>query len=202
MKLITKKEKFHADVLKLIYEKGFKATTIRDIAKNGNFEVANVYNYIDSKEAFLEGCIFNIFNEFNGYIDDILESSFSPKEKLKYVVSKHVQFTMKEPYQVALFVYDWRNLNEPKLSEFKQLRKAYILKVETIISQGMKEGQFRTMDSEIATFLVFSSLRWIFNIIIHKKGEKKINVIELEKQINDFIFGGIESKGINNGIEL
>lgn len=191
MILITKKEKFHAELLKLIYEKGFKATTIRDIAKNGNFEVANVYNYIDSKESFLDGYLFKILNEFNGYIDDIMDSSFSPKDKLKYVISKHVQFTIKEPYQVALVVYDWRNLNEAKLEEFKKGRKAYLLKVGNIVKQGMDAGQFRPMDVEIATFLIFSSLRWIFNLVINETNDKKLNAIELEKQINDFIFGGI-----------
>jgi len=188
----TKKEIFFENTLKLVYEKGFKATTVRDIAKNLNFEVPNVYNYIASKEAFLEAFIFNIFQEFNSHIDDILESSFPPKDKLKYVVSKHVQFTIKEPYQVALFVYDWRNLSEPKLSEFKNLREKYLSKVGSIISQGIEEGQFRPMNVEIATFLVFSSLRWIFNVIINQEDGKKMNAIELEKQITDYIFRGID----------
>ena len=178
--------------LRLVYEKGFTATTMRDIAKHSNFEVPNIYNYIDSKEAFLEGYLFNIFEEFNGYMEEILESTFSPKEKLKYLISKHVRFTIREPYQVALFVYDWRNLTEPRLSEFKELRKNYLQKVGSIIKMGMEEGQFRTMDVEMATFLVFSSLRWLFNILINDE-EKKVNSIELEKQITDYVFGGIDS---------
>ncbi|MEP2058823.1 MAG: TetR/AcrR family transcriptional regulator [Maribacter litoralis] len=177
--------------LRLVYEKGFRATTMRDIAKNSNFEVPNVYNYIASKDAFLEYYIFKIFEEFNGYIDDILDSTFSPKEKLKYVISKHVQFTIKEPYQVALFVYDWRNLTEPKLEEFKLSRVSYMGKVQEIIQLGVDEGQFRPMNADIATYLVFSSLRWLFNIVI-TKDDRKLNSIELEKQINDFIFGGID----------
>ena len=189
---INKKELFMEKTLRLVYEKGFTATTMRDIAKHSNFEVPNIYNYIDSKEAFLEGYLFNIFEEFNGYMEEILESTFSPKEKLKYLISKHVRFTIREPYQVALFVYDWRNLTEPRLSEFKELRKNYLQKVGSIIKMGMEEGQFRTMDVEMATFLVFSSLRWLFNILINDE-EKKVNSIELEKQITDYVFGGIDS---------
>tara|TARA_R110002020_G_scaffold413129_1_gene622832 strand:- start:66 stop:647 length:582 start_codon:yes stop_codon:yes gene_type:complete len=189
----NKKELFMEKTLRLVYEKGFTATSMRDIAKHSNFEVPNIYNYIDSKEAFLEGYLFTIFEEFNSYMEEILESSFSPKEKLKYVISKHVQFTIKEPYQVALFVYDWRNLSEPKLSEFKELRKNYLQKVGSIIKMGMEEGQFRTMDVEMATFLVFSSLRWLFNILINDE-ERKVNSIELEKQITDYVFGGIDAK--------
>lgn len=189
-----KKALFMERTLKLIYEKGFKATSMRDIAKHSNFEVPNVYNYIASKDVFLEGYVFKIFEEFNGYMNDILESSFSPKDKLKYVISKHVQFTIKEPYQVALFVYDWRSLTEPKLSEFKMLRRDYQQKVGGIIALGIEEGQFRPMNVEMATFLVFSSLRWLFNIIINEDGVNKINSVELEKQIADYVFGGIDAK--------
>ncbi len=42
MKKLTKKELFFEKTLKLISEKGFKATTMRDIAHELNFEVANV----------------------------------------------------------------------------------------------------------------------------------------------------------------
>lgn len=187
---LNKREQFLADTLKLVYEKGFKATTMRDIAKNSNFEVPNVYNYIDSKEAFLEEHLFNIIVPFHEYLNQILESSYSPKEKLKFIVSKHVQLSIDKPYEVALFVYDWRNLTEPKLDEFKELRRTYLAKVGSIIKAGIDEGQFRSMNIEFATFLFFSSLRWLFNIIIHE--EEKPNPIELDKQITDYIFSGMD----------
>ena len=189
MDTLSKREIFMAKTLKLIYIKGFKGTTMRDIAKNSNFEVPNVYNYITSKEAFLEGYLFKMIDEFTVYMKQILESSLSPTEKLKYVASKHVQFTSKEPYQVALFVYDWRNLREPKLSEFKQKRVDYLKNIGSIIEEGIRIGEFREMNVEIATYLFFSSLRWLFNILI--KDEKKHNPVELEKQLTDFIFCGM-----------
>ena len=189
MDTLSKREIFMAKTLKLIYIKGFKGTTMRDIAKNSNFEVPNVYNYITSKEVFLEGYLFKMIDEFTVYMKQILESSLSPAEKLKYVASKHVQFTSKEPYQVALFVYDWRNLREPKLSEFKQKRVDYLKSIGAIIEEGIRIGEFREMNVEIATYLFFSSLRWLFNILI--KDEKKHNPVELEKQLTDFIFCGM-----------
>ena len=184
-----KREVFMEETLKLVYQKGIKATTMRDIAKNANFEVANVYNYIDSKEAFLEGYLFKIIDEFTIYLDQIIDSTHCPKDKLKYVVSKHVQFTIKEPYQIALFVYDWRNLQEPRLSEFTQKRKDYLNKIGQIIEEGIKVKEFRNMNVEMATFLFFSSIRWLFNILMEE--DKIYNAFELEKQLTDFILYGL-----------
>jgi len=45
------------------------------------------------------------------------------------------------------------------------------------------------MNVEIATYLFFSSLRWLFNILMEEGNE--YNPIELEKQLTDFIFYGM-----------
>ena len=189
MKRITKKELFFEKTLKLISEKGFKATTMRDIAQELNFEVANVYNYIDSKEALLEDYIFATLDEFVIYLDNIMDSSYSPVEKLKFVISKHVQYTLAKPYEVSLFVYEWRSLKGEKLEEFKQKRSGYISTVSNIIEDGINQGALRQMDSEFATFMVISSMRWLFSMITNE--EVKVNPVEIEKQLTDFIFKGI-----------
>ncbi|MBU2997858.1 TetR family transcriptional regulator [Cellulophaga baltica] len=185
----NRKELFFEETLKLVVQKGFKATTLRDIAHKLDFEVANVYNYIDSKESFLEGYLFNTMDEFCGYLNNIVDSSYTPVEKLKFVISKHVQYTIAHPYIVALFIYEWRNLKEPKLTEFKDKRQGYIDTVNTIIKAGIKDGDLREMDDEFATFMVMSSMRWLFSLVT--KENVTINPIEIEKQMTDFIFKGI-----------
>jgi AcrR family transcriptional regulator len=191
MKTITKKEKFFDETLKLIHEKGFRATTMRDIAQNMNFEVSNIYNYINSKEALLDYYIFDVLDHFTEYLENIINSSYSPLEKLKIVMSKHVHYTAAEPYKVSLFIYEWRDLNEPKLTEFKEVRSGYMAKVTELIDKAIKLGQLRPMDSEFATLMIFSSMRGLFNLSAENEN---INPIEIEKQLNDFIFLGIENK--------
>ncbi|PKB43903.1 hypothetical protein AX016_2113 [Cellulophaga sp. RHA19] len=48
------------------------------------------------------------------------------------------------------------------------------------------------MDSEFSTFMVISSMRWLFSMITND--DIKVNPIEIEKQLTDFIFKGIENK--------
>ena len=54
----TKREHFFNEALKLIHEKGFKATTMRDIAQRMNFDASNSYNYVKSKQEILESFLF------------------------------------------------------------------------------------------------------------------------------------------------
>lgn len=188
----VKKDLFFKETLKLIHEKGFRATTMRDIAERMNFEVANIYNYIDSKDALLENYVIGITKEFQTYMDNIIDSTFSPKDKLRMVISKHIQFTFEKPYQLALMANEWRNLKEPALSEYIAKRSDYISKIASILEDGVEKGEFRPMNIEIATNSIVSSLRWSYNKYVDNSNTS-INPIELEKQFMDFIFNGVKA---------
>ena len=188
----VKKDLFFKETLRLIHEKGFRATTMRDIAERMNFEVANIYNYIDSKDALLENYVIGITKEFQTYMDNIIDSTFSPKDKLRMVISKHIQFTFEKPYQLALMANEWRNLKEPALSEYVAKRSDYIFKIASILEDGIEKGEFRPMNIEIATNSIVSSLRWSYNKYVDNSNTS-INPIELEKQFMDFIFNGVKA---------
>jgi TetR/AcrR family transcriptional regulator, cholesterol catabolism regulator len=186
-----RKKQFLDESLKMIHEKGYKATTMRDLAERMGFEVSNIYNFIESKEALLETYLFQISEDFHSGIDHILESSYSPTEKLKALVSLNIRLTSTKPYQVGLLVNEWRNLKEPKLTKFVNRRSEYEEKVRLIIREGIDSGEFRSFDMDIITHAVLSSVRWIY--YWYTDHSEEVNPIELEKQLTEFVLGGVES---------
>jgi AcrR family transcriptional regulator len=188
----NKKELFFEESLKLIHEKGFKATTLRDIAKRLDFEVANVYNYIESKQSLLEEYVVDTIVEFHSSIDYIVDSSYTPEDKLRTVVSHHIQMAVNKPYHLALIENEWRNLKEPKLTYYLEQRESYKKKISTIISEGIKAGEFRSLNTDIITSTFLASFRWIYKI--YTNPEQKVNPIELEKQLVDYILKGVSNK--------
>ena len=185
-----RKKQFLDESLKMIHEKGYKATTMRDLAERMGFEVSNIYNFIESKEALLESCLFQISEDFHSGIDHILESSYSPTEKLKALVSLNIRLTSTKPYQVGLLVNEWRNLKEPKLTKFVNRRNVYEEKVRLIIREGIVSGDFRPFDMDIITHAVLSSVRWIY--YWYTDHSEEVNPVELEKQLTEFVLGGVE----------
>jgi len=186
---MTKKEKLLNQSLKLIHQKGFKATTIRDIAESMNCDVANIYNFIDSKQGLLESHLFSINEEFHLRFDEIIKSSFRPLDKIKRLVVIYIDLTISKPYQASLLVNEWRHLKEPKLSQFIKEREKFELKVKKLIKQGKKDGSFREIDVNIATYTLLSSVRWLFDKVA--KGDIKVNRVEVEKQLLDFVLCGL-----------
>ncbi|CAN5209450.1 hypothetical protein BH23BAC3_BH23BAC3_10890 [soil metagenome] len=189
MKISSRKKQFLDESLKMIHKKGYKATTMRDLADQMGFEVSNIYNFIDSKESLLETYLFQISEDFHTGINHIMKSSHDPSGKLKALVSLNIHLTSTKPYQVGLLVNEWRNLKEPKLSKFVNERTEYERKVRIIIEEGIKKGHFRQFDIDVITFAVLSSVRWVYNWYIDRTDE--INPYELEKQLTEFIFNGV-----------
>ncbi len=189
MAVSTKKEDFLQASLELIHEKGFKATTMRDIAERMNFDVSNSYNYIKSKHDILERFLFRTSEEFHDAMDNILASSYPLNEKLKQVISAHIQVAARKPFEVALMVNEWRNLKEPKYTEYVELRNLYEKKMARLLGEGIKIGVFKEMDVEIATAVILSSIRWLYDAYANSKDA--MNPIELERQIVGLVFDGI-----------
>lgn len=186
----TTRAQFIAVSLKLFQQKGFKATTMRDIAQELNIEAATLYNYIKSKQALLDGLLFEIANRFHEGLSNIESSSYAPLDKIKALVNLNVRLTVEYPYHVSLLVNDWKHLEEPRRSAFVKNREEYEGMVRQIIQKGIETGSLRPMDLEIATYSILSSIRWLFSwYIAHAEDQ---NPIELEKQLVDFILKGMQ----------
>lgn len=185
------REGFIETALGLFHEKGFKATTMRDIAKALEIEAATLYNYIRSKQQLLDDLVFEIAHQFHDGLSNIYKSSYSPSEKLKAIVDLNVRLTTAHPYRVALLVGEWKHLQEDRQKEFLANRESYEQMVRDIIAQGMELQELRTMDLEVATYSFLSSIRWLFSWYIEQG--KAVNPIELEKQMSDFILKGMQN---------
>lgn len=186
----TTRAQFIAVSLKLFQQKGFKATTMRDIAQELNIEAATIYNYIKSKQALLDGLLFEIANRFHEGLSNIESSSYAPVDKIKALVNLNVRLTVEYPYHVALLVHDWKHLEEPRRTAFVKNREEYEEMVRQIVQKGIETGSLRAMDLEIATYAILSSIRWLFSWYITHAEEQ--NPIELEKQLVDFILKGMQ----------
>ncbi len=191
MKKIEKQNKFHEVALKLIHEQGFKATTMRDIAKAMNFEVANVYNYIESKQALLENFLFDIAEDFNNGLKTILVSSDSSTKKLRRIIELYCHLPAQKPYQIGLLIAEWRNLKDEKLQKFKDEKKWHEDQIIQLIQDGIDAGELRKCNPYIITKTMLSSFNWLYTEFT-LRGEE-IDLPELEKQISEFIMDGLKA---------
>ncbi len=122
---INRKEQIVDATASLFKQKDYASTSMRDLATELGIEAASIYHHIKSKEELLEGICFDMANKFISNAKEVNDIYFNAEEKLRMAIQLHIETITQNQNQSAVFLSEWRNLSEPKLTLFKQLRQQY-----------------------------------------------------------------------------
>src|SRR5215216_407281 len=98
----TKKEAITQKASKLFKEKGFSATSMRDIAEAFGVEAASLYNHINSKKEILQEICFKIANLFTTHINKVEVSDLPVLEKFELIIRFHIHMMLQEYQSVYI----------------------------------------------------------------------------------------------------
>src|SRR6188508_3222972 len=87
----------------LFAEKGFKNTTVRDIADAAGILSGSLYHHFDSKESMVDEILSTFQEELFGRYDEILASDADPRAKLEQAVRVSFDAIDQHHSEVAIF---------------------------------------------------------------------------------------------------
>lgn len=160
---VSRKQQVLEKATLLFEERGYAASSMRDLAQVLGIEAATLYSHIRSKEEILQNICFRMANEFMQAIDGINGDNQDTKQKLDSFVVAHIEVITKNSAASAVFFNEWKHLSEPHLEKFLKLREIYEKKFQQIIKEGISKGEFRDMNTKMATLTLLSSLNWVFH---------------------------------------
>ncbi len=185
---ISRKETILYEAAKLIKEKGYVATTMRDLAGRVGIEASSLYNHIKSKEQILGEICFNLANKFTSEMSEIERLNCSIIDKLKALIKLHVLVNTESSEMASVMHDEWRHLSETKLSDFLHLRENYEAKFMLIIEDGISKNELRKTDSKIALYSMLSSIRWLQHWYTK---EREISIAEIQENLIKLLLLGI-----------
>ena len=188
--IIGRKEQISNVAQNMFRERGYPATSMRDLAGVIGIEPASLYSHYKSKEEILQGICFRIADEFFQAIKPIQTASIEPVEKLKKAIQAHISVITDNVDASAVFLHDWRYLTDPQLSEFIQLRKEYENFYRTMLKQGIKQGIFRDEGETFMVLTLFSALNWIYDWY---KPDGDLSAAEIGEKLGELIINGIKN---------
>src|SRR4051812_14579612 len=102
---IKRKEQILTAAAQLFKERGYAATSMRDIATKLNIEAASLYHHIKSKEEILEIICFGMADKFLAAIAEVNDIYFNAEEKLRMAIKYHVHIITANQEQSAVFLH-------------------------------------------------------------------------------------------------
>jgi AcrR family transcriptional regulator len=164
---------------------------MRDLASELGIEAASIYHHIKSKEELLESICFHMANKFISNAKEVNDIYFNADQKLRLVIKLHVETITQNQDQSAVFLSEWRNLSEPRLTLFKQLRQQYENQFTIILMEGENEDIFDQVDKKFAVLSILSTINFINEWY---KPDGKMNAAEIADRLSNFIMGGLRKR--------
>jgi AcrR family transcriptional regulator len=189
---LTRKEQVIRKAAELFREKGYVASSMRDLAQKLGIEAASLYSHIRSKEEILQNLCFDMASEFRKSLEEVEKQNLTASEKLRRGIIGHIQVMARDLTASAVFMNEHRHLSQPYLRDFLLLRINYINRFKSIIEAGVASGEFKTtIDKKLAVMTLFSSLNWM-PLWYDPMGT--IEPVELGLQLADMLVNGLKKQ--------
>jgi AcrR family transcriptional regulator len=145
----------------LFRERGYAATSVRDIAQKLNLQGGSLYAHMASKEDVLWSIVTRAADRFNSEVAPSFAGAADPGERLGEMIRGHVRVVTSIQKDAAVFLDEWRFLSAERRAEMSIRRDAYESLFRRVIADGIEAGTFRTVDPRLTSMAILSALNGI-----------------------------------------
>lgn len=185
----NRKEEIYNIAIQLFKERGYNATTMRDLAAEIGIEAASLYNHIRSKEEILKEICFEMANRYVSQMEYIKNTDLTATQKISELIRLHVRLMITDTAATHIANYEWKHLPEPHLTEFKNLRYLYEQQLGEIITEGIENQSFKPLNPAVLRYTILSAVRWIG---FWYRPDRDISPQDLENDMVNFLLNGLK----------
>lgn len=186
----SKKEVIIQKAAFLFKAKGFAATSMRELADELGVEAPSLYNHISSKSELLQAICLQVADAFTVSLDISDREPAGTIDRLQLIIKSHIRMMTENFNEVFVANHEWKQLQEPFLSQFLNKRRSYEKRMVNLIEQGMRDGVFKNSNPYVAALTILSAVRGLEFWQQHKKNISS-EVLE-EEMVNHLLTGIIK----------
>ena len=164
---VTRRDELLKIAAQLFAERGFRNTTVRDIADAAGILSGSLYHHFDSKESMVDEILQTFQSQLFAAYDEVLASGLSPRQKIEAAVRLSFEAIDEHHHEVAIFQNeaDWLSGLGERFAYLAdrnaQSRQVWL----TLLTDGVASGALKPdVDVELAyRFIrdtVWVAVRW------------------------------------------
>lgn len=147
-------------VSRLFAEKGYHATSMRDVGNEIGMSKSSMYNYFKSKEDILFHLMNDAMDEALETLRDICRADHSPEEKLNAVLDFYACYYAGDQDRLTLLVNELPSLSGEHQEIIKRKDRDYVKLIRSILDELTEAGQMKAIHPTVATFAFFGMVHY------------------------------------------
>ncbi len=172
----------------LFASKGFRGTSIRDIACAMGMSISNIYHYFGSKEGLLLAILQNSAKQVVDRLERVYEQDLQPVERFESLIKTHIFMSRDHKKEVKIFFLDEEHLSPEGIEINKQFQRdvlnIYRRELENLKAKGFLEYENLTALALNILGVINWHLRWY-------RPEGPISLEKMVEEILTFIMYGV-----------
>jgi AcrR family transcriptional regulator len=145
--------------LRLIFEQGFEAMSLRRLAAEVGLQPASLYNHIKTKQDLLFGLIHEHMLALLAQTRQALAASEpAPLPRLRAFIAHHLLYHMEKKREVFVANFELRALEPQNYRAIVMLRRTYEQRLVSLLEDGMAAGVLDIADSRVAAYAILAML--------------------------------------------
>jgi TetR/AcrR family transcriptional regulator, cholesterol catabolism regulator len=157
----TRRQQIEDAASALFRERGYAATSVRDIAQVLNMQGGSLYAHVASKEDVLWSIVCRAADRFGHEVGPLAEGDQPAGVRLRAMIRGHVAIVTSAQRDAAVFLHEWRFLSAVRREQIASLRDSYEALFRQVIAEGVQVGDFAPVEPRIAAAAILSGLNGI-----------------------------------------
>lgn len=145
----------------LFAERGYRATTLDDVAEALTVKKASLYYYIDSKNTLLQAIYDQILGRIAERVLPLATLNLPADERLRRMVAAHIEFVTQELNLLSVvFQEEWELPDDLKV-KIRQTKRRYEDAFDKVVREGQAEGVLREGSSRLMVLALLGMTNWM-----------------------------------------
>lgn len=140
--------------LRLLAERGYRATTMADIGAAVGIRGPSLYKHVPSKQHLLAEIMVGTMRDLLEGLDRAIASADDLPGQFRRAVEAHVRFHARRRLEAYVGTREIRSLEQPNRDRVVALRSRYESGFRDLIDKGVQDGLFRTRSPKLASYAV------------------------------------------------
>lgn len=178
---------------KLIYQHGYDATSMQDIAEACGLTKAGLYHHIRTKEALLLAIMHYGMDLFEEMVLAKVADIADPLARLRECMARNIALVTHDPSkEVTIILHEHQTLTGTARKEINTRKKRYVRFLESAFRDAMERGQIRAVDPTLASFSFLGTVLWTYKWY---RADGKLSPQKLSDGMIDLFFEGLMPRG-------
>lgn len=148
------RETIERAAIDLFAERGYHATSMREIAARTGIRPAAIYHWFPSKEAILTRLQDDFMDRLEESVNEAIAAADGPVDRMAAAVREHVIFHGRHPRAAFVTDSEIRALTPEPKARLIDRRDAYETMFKELIQRGVESGDFTVSEPAVASYAI------------------------------------------------